>query len=162
MNWEKEFENYRKYESKTVPPEQHSLRFAAKIKPKQKPTTKHLWLIAASMTLLFALGQIKVAPSQEIPQRIEQQYSSQINHQIHQLEILFGNAHASNIEKLKTALGELDKEYQNLILRFEEHPDHPRLLQAMTQNLQKRLLLLAEFEQQMNERTTNHPDNETI
>lgn len=138
-------------------PANHENEFLQKLKvqaPEQK-TKSYFWRIAASVTIILALGYFVVSffgggPQTELQMQvaqIEKNYLKQIDQE---WDEFVKTAKDPNLVKYyKERLDGLKKDYNKISSQFSKEPNNIIILEELIKNLQRRLELLKNIQKQI-------------
>jgi len=138
-------------------PVNHEQEFLQKLKGQTpvKKTRTYFWRIAASVTIIFALGYFGMTFFNEGPQtelqkqvaQIEKNYLQQIDQE---WEEFVKTANDPNLVKYyKDRLENLKKDYDKISSQFSKEPNNIIILEELIKNLQRRLELLKNIQKQI-------------
>ena len=151
-------------------PENHIEEFEQKLQ-KQAPQ-KTSWLrlvarIAASVAILITVGYFVLNASKDQPTllqkqvaEIEQTYLKQINQEWNTFINIANDPEL--VERYKGRLNELQQDYDKISVQFNKEPNSILILEELIANLQKRLELLKNIQEHIQELNQKKKSNETI
>ncbi len=135
-------------------------------KKKSKPFFQTL-KIAASIVLIFSVGyyllDLKTENNSTLfaqVKQIEKEYLQNIDTEWNTFVKL--TADKKLIKKYKEKLMNLDINYKEVSVRFEENPNNINILESLINNLQNRLQLLKNIKEHLKELNQKNTSNETI
>jgi len=156
-------------------PSFHEVEFLQKLeilnkKQEPKPFFK-TWKIAASIILMFSVGYYFLSTYTEVKQenqptllvqvkQIEKEYLKNIKTEWNTFVKLTTDKNL--IEKYKEKLLNLDINYKEVSVQFEENPNNINILESLINNLQNRLQLLKNIKEHLKELNQKNTSNETI